>query len=174
MDPEIKSSINRLATKLNAQAESYETQLTEPSDDILGGLQGTIDRLSGTEASGTGPLSDLIGATLESGAFGDTSTDIARTVLPDFLGGAAEGFMGHWLTIIVVFLILLILRMVFISFVGSIDYRGIISLGRPGGLKYILIAIGFFGLAGYYSLSLEEAKNGPPRHLSSTYSTHFR
>jgi len=173
MDPEIKSEVNALSTSLNAQVDSYKSQLNDPSSGILDRLEGTTRGLS-DDAPGMKDLSEGIGSILESGPFSESGKDIAGSILPELLGGAAEGFVGQWVMIVGVLLLLWVARLIFISFVGSIDYRGIISLGNPGGVAYLLIALGIFGLAGYYGYAVEKAKNEPTHHVTTKYKTHFR
>ena len=173
MDPDMKSDIDALSATLDAQVESYETQLQTPSSDMFDGVRGTISGLS--DASGMRDLSEQIGTMLDAGAFSESSKELADTILPSFVGGVAEGFVGHWVVLIGVFFVLFIVRLIFISFVGRIDYRGMISFGNPGALWYFLIAFALFGLAGYYSYSIEQARDDPPRRtITTTYKSHFR
>lgn len=173
MDPDMKSDIDALGATLDAQVESYETQLRAPSSDLLDGLQGTTSSLS--DAPGMQNLSEQIGTMLDAGAFSESSKELADSILPTFVGGLAEGFMGHWVVIIGVFLVLFIARLIFISFFGRIDYRGIISLGNPGAIGYFVITVALFGLAGYYSYAIEQAQHdAPSRHITTNYKSHFR
>ncbi len=179
MNPEIKTGIDALGASLDAQANSYKSILTEPSSGILDGLRGTIGGMSESGAPGTQNLVEKIGAMLKSGGFSDAGSEIAGSILPEFVAGTADGFMGQWATMIAVLVILWIGRMVLLSLVGSINHRGAMavgtmSFGNPASLTYILVALGSFGLAGYYGLSRETAEADHPKSFASDHRAHFR
>lgn len=172
MDPSTKSKIDALENSLDGEVESYKSLLSQPADTAVNQLQGHVEGLPGKVGASLKTLIDQFGA-FDPAAIGKTGQEIAGSILPDLVGGAADGFAGHWVTVILAVVVLWFTRLIFISFMGTIDYRGIISLGNPGGLKYIVIAFGVFGLAGYYAYAAKQAERSPTAHVTSK-SLHFR
>lgn len=172
MDPSTKSKVGALETGLENEVDSYKTLLSQPADTTLDQLQGDVEGLPGKVSSSLKTLTEQFGA-IDPAAIGKTGQEFAGSILPDLVGGAADGFAGHWVIVLLAVVVLWITRLIFISFVGTIDYRGFISLGTPGGLKYIVIACGIFGIAGYYAHAAKQAERSPTAHVTSK-SLHFR
>lgn len=176
MDPKMKSGIDALSADLDAAAQPYKAHLEQPVEGIPGGLQGTRDSLPGFTMPGIENFSDQIGAMLDPATFSETTREIAGSIVPKFVEGVTDGFMGQWGFFIIVIFIMQVARLIYVSFLGDIDYKGVFSLGNPGGLKLLVFAVGLFGLAGYagyQNKSPEDTNNAPSSHLTSQNS-YFR